>query len=74
MYFDIIDAFVNNITKTQPDVCIIAQFAYNLIILSPNLEPENMNTYVRYFLSPTPLQKWIQTTRNQNDTCLAQDS
>jgi hypothetical protein len=42
MYFDIIDALVNKITKTQSDVCIIAHFAYNLTILSPNLEPENI--------------------------------
>lgn len=49
MYFDIIDALGNSITKTQSDVFLIAHFAYNLIILSPNLEPENMNTLCEVF-------------------------
>jgi len=29
IYFDIIDALVNKITKTKSDVCIIAHFAHN---------------------------------------------
>jgi len=48
MYLHIIGALVNKITKTQ-SVCIIAHFAYNLIIFSPNLEPENMNTLCEVF-------------------------
>jgi hypothetical protein len=31
-------------TKSQSDMCIIAHFANKFIILSPNLETDNMNT------------------------------